>query len=62
MISGPGCVVFILGFALGMGSTLALYTTDIVPAAGLGIVFGFKWLVSTLVGKLMPILMGEFEA
>jgi hypothetical protein len=54
--------VFILGFALGMGSTLALYTTEIVPAAGLGIVFGFKWLVSTLVGKLMPILMGEFEA
>lgn len=55
-ISAVGTVLFMVGFAIGMGSTLGLYTTEIIPPIGVGVTVGLQWFGAALIGKFVPIL------
>jgi SP family facilitated glucose transporter-like MFS transporter 8 len=62
IISALGVLVYMIFFAVGMGSVMPLYCAEIVPAAGVGIATAVQWLFATLVGKLVPILIQSMGA
>ena len=51
-------IIFMMGFAMGMGSVVTLYTADVVPAIGVGIATAAQWFGSTIIGKVVPLLIG----
>lgn len=61
-ISALGVLVYMIAFAVGMGSVMPMYCTEIVPAVGLGIATAMNWSVATLVGKSVPILIEKLGA
>ena len=47
---------YLIGFALGLGGTMMIYTTDILPANGIGLAVAVQWLFTSIVGKVTPII------
>lgn len=37
LLASVAVIFFMMGFAMGMGSVVTLYTADIVPAIGVGV-------------------------
>lgn len=58
LLCGIAVIVFMMGFAMGMGSVVTLYTADIVPAIGVSVATAAQWFAATVVGKLVPLLIG----
>lgn len=44
-------IVFMLSYAVGIGGTTTLYTSEIISSSGVGIATAMQWLISALVGK-----------
>lgn len=50
-------IIFMLSFAFGIGGTIAVYSSEICPASGLGLATSLQWMISALVGKFVPVLL-----
>lgn len=57
MLCSVAVIIFMMGFAMGMGSVVTLYTADIVPAIGVGVATAAQWFAATVVGKVVPLLI-----
>ena len=49
--------VYQITSSLGMNSTPLIYTTDILPAVGMGIILSLNWIALAVVTKILPLLM-----
>jgi hypothetical protein len=47
-------VTYILSFAMGLGGTLYLYCSEVVPPTGVGIAMFGQWVFTSLIAKFMP--------
>lgn len=53
-------VVFVIFYAVGLGSTIWLYCNEILPPAGISICLSVTWFFCILLGKLSPIAVKMF--
>ena len=51
-----GVFVFFFGFSVGLGSSLQVYVTEIVPPVGIGAALFFQWLFTGIMGKTVPLV------
>ena len=52
-------MLFVGAFSVGLGGTLYLYCSEIVPSSGLGVAMFCQWIFTALVSKYVPILTGD---
>ena len=48
-------LIYLMAFAVGLGSTLGLYCNEILPPVGVGVMQALNWGFATLIGKLSPL-------
>ena len=49
-----GVILYMLGFAQGIGGTIMPYMADILPPIGVGFVSAMQWFFTSLIGKTTP--------
>jgi len=50
-------IVYMVGFAVGLGGVTTLFCSEIVPATAVGIATSIQWLNASLIGKMTPIFL-----
>ena len=53
-------LTYMVGFAIGMGGTMPIFTAEILPAAGVGIALSLQQTSACVTGKFLPILSTKF--
>ena len=48
--------VYTYGFSLGLGSCALIYTADVLPSNGIGLVLGIQWALTSVIAKVTPII------
>lgn len=49
-------ILYMVGFAVGLGATIIPYTADILPPIGVGLANAIQWIGAASIGKFVPIL------
>jgi hypothetical protein len=60
LLAAVSVSIYILSFAIGNGSTLFVYLSEILPASGIGIALSCQWVTSSFIGIGTPILSDAF--
>ena len=50
-------ITFFVGFCMGLGGPQMLYISEILPPSGVGVAFAIQWLLTAVIGLLIPILV-----
>ena len=53
-------LVYMIGFAVGLGGTVPIFTAEILPAAGVGVTLGLQWTTACITGMLLPSFNTQF--
>lgn len=47
------------GYSLGIGASTLIYTADVLPPVGVGVALAVQWVFTSLVGKMIPLMLDE---
>jgi Sugar (and other) transporter len=47
-------ILYMLSFAIGLGGTMPLYCSEIIPAVGVGMGVALQWLSSGIIAYIVP--------
>lgn len=50
-------IIFMISFAFGLGGSMAIYSSEITHASGLGYAVSIQWISAAIIGKFVPIVL-----
>lgn len=53
-------ILFIVGYAIGLGGTLYVYVSEILPPIGIAFVIFSQWVFVAFIGKFIPDIVDQF--
>lgn len=60
LITAAAACIYIMSFAVGLGSSYGAYMNESLPPVGVGLAVAIQWIFTAMIGYLTPILDDQF--